>query len=370
MHPILVNTRRLFIYLTGWLLFSGMVGYMLTLAEILNWIEALAWLLPLGLINAFMGLGSWYFCRTFSLKKAVWGQQLITLGVATLFSSGLWVPLGMVWAKMLALAPGFEKLPEKVQPLNPLLFAMGVLLFALALAIHYLILAIEESKAAEQKVLEMHLLARESELKALKAQLHPHFLFNSLNSVSALTSSNPAAARQMCLQLADFLRKSLNYAGMDLITFGEEIELAGNYLAIEQIRFGSRLQVQKSIAEESCGCLFLPLLLQPLLENAINHGIGHLLEGGNINLEARCAGSKLKLSVENPCDPDRPKSNRAGYGLSLVRRRLEEFYGDQAWINYDDQGSSFQVRLTLPAEFSGKGIVQMEDKSKPSPRTA
>jgi two-component system sensor histidine kinase AlgZ len=127
------------------------------------------------------------------------------------------------------------------------------------------------------------------------------------------------------------------------------MELARNYLSIEQIRFGIRLQVENSLAEECRHYSFLPLLLQPLLENAVNHGISHLLEGGRIKLEAHGEGSQLKIVIGNPCDPDRPKSNRTGYGLSLVRRRLEEYYGAQAWMHCEDRGTFFQVKMTVPA---------------------
>jgi two-component system, LytTR family, sensor histidine kinase AlgZ len=232
------------------------------------------------------------------------------------------------------------------------MFTVGLLLFSLAMALHYLLEAFEDSKAAEQRVLEMRLLARESELKALKAQLNPHFLFNSLNSVSALTGSNPAAARQMCLQLADFLRKSLAYAGMDTISLAEEMDLAQNYLAIEKIRFGDRLVVVTRFIGDCRECQVLPLLLQPLLENAINHGISHLLEGGAITLEAHNTENYLRLTLENPCDPDRPSENRSGYGLPLVKRRVEEYYGGQGWMNWEDQGNLFRVKIILPSGFS------------------
>jgi two-component system, LytTR family, sensor histidine kinase AlgZ len=349
MHPILFNRKRLLLYLAGWVLYPGALGDVFVIADLLNWEEVLAWLLPVGLINAFMGLGSWYLCRTLTFSKHAWLRQAVTLVLATVFSSILWILLGVGWAQILSLNVRFSTLPAKIQPLHPLMFTVGLLLFSLALALHYLIAAFEDSKAAEQRLLEMQLLARESELKALKAQLHPHFLFNSLNSVSALTGSNPAAARQMCLQLADFLRKSLAYAGMETITLAEEMDLAQNYLAIEKIRFGERLVVVTRFIGESKECQVLPLLLQPLLENAINHGISHLVEGGTILLEARKTENYLRLTLENPCDPDRPRKSRSGYGLALVKRRLEEYYGGQGWMSWEDQGSLFRVKIILPS---------------------
>ena len=116
----------------------------------------------------------------------------------------------------------------------------------------------------------------------MRAQIHPHFLFNSLNSIVALIGSDAAEARRMSLLLADFLRTSLKVSSMESIPLAEELALLGKYLDIERIRFGSRLLVRLEIDEESRTCLIPPLLLQPLIENAVNHGIAHRIEGGEI----------------------------------------------------------------------------------------
>src|SRR4029079_2516584 len=151
----------------------------------------------------------------------------------------------------------------------------GFLLYLLAMAVSYLAAAFEVSRDAERRGLELQVLAREAELRALRAQLDPHFLFNSLQSISALTTADPPAARRMCLLLADFLRDTLAVGSQARIPLRSELLLAQRFLEIEQVRFGERLRVD--IEPEQAGDIAVPpLILQPLVENAVRHGIAHV----------------------------------------------------------------------------------------------
>src|SRR5262249_42091949 len=153
-------------------------------------------------------------------------------------------------------------------------------------------------------------------------QLHPHFLFNSLNSISALTGREPEAARRMCQLLGDFLRTSLALGARERVTFGEELELASRYLAIEQVRFGSRLGIERRIEPAAERCLVPPLLIQPLIENAVKHGVADRVEGGTIEIVAARRGTRLEITIENPRDPEAPPRRGQGLGLENVRQRL------------------------------------------------
>ncbi|HJW13680.1 MAG TPA: histidine kinase, partial [Thermoanaerobaculia bacterium] len=172
--------------------------------------------------------------------------------------------------------------------------------------------------------------AREAELKALKAQVQPHFLFNCLNSISALTGSDPARAREMCVKLADFLRRSLAVGEKPSIPIGEEMSLARSYLEVERIRFGEKLVVEEELGPSGADCLVPPLLLQPLVENAVVHGISTLSGGGAVRLEASRSGNRLRIVIENPYDPGAPARPRGGLGLKIVRDRLSALYGSDA----------------------------------------
>ena len=167
----------------------------------------------------------------------------------------------------------------------PLLIFAGAIGISLAVLGHYLAGAFQRSRNAERRALELQVLAREAELKSLRAQLDPHFLFNSLNSVAALIGNDTAAARQMCFLMAQFFRKSLTLAREQSIPLAEEVSLAETFLAIEKVRFGERLRSQFDIADDVRDVAVPPLMLQPLVENAVHHGVAHLLEGGEVTVQ-------------------------------------------------------------------------------------
>ncbi len=167
--------------------------------------------------------------------------------------------------------PVFEGIGGRYADALPLLFSAGIVLFLLAVAFNYLFITFEASQQGEKKALELQVLAREAELRALRAQIDPHFLFNSLNSINALVMTDPEAARRMCVLLAEFLRSCLKLGSENRISLGEEMKMAENYLDIERVRLGSRLIVEREIHPECERCAVPPLIMQPLLENAILH---------------------------------------------------------------------------------------------------
>jgi LytS/YehU family sensor histidine kinase len=231
----------------------------------------------------------------------------------------------------------------------PLLIFAGAIGISLAVLGHYLAGAFQRSRNAERRALELQVLAREAELKSLRAQLDPHFLFNSLNSVAALIGNDTAAARQMCFLMANFFRKSLTLARQQAIPLSEEVSLAQTFLAIEKVRFGDRLQTHFDIADDVKDVSVPPLMLQPLVENAVHHGVAHLLEGGEVCVQARRREGFLELVVANPCDPDRPPSRSTGVGLVNVRSRVETLCGHRASVDVDASDTSFRVSILLPA---------------------
>jgi LytS/YehU family sensor histidine kinase len=215
--------------------------------------------------------------------------------------------------------------------------------------VSYLAAAFEASRDAERRGLQLQVQAREAELRALRAQIDPHFLFNSLQSISALTTADPAAARRMCLLLADFLRDTLALGARERIPLSSEIGLAARFLAIEQVRFGRRLSVETDVTAVD-DCLVPPLLLQPLVENAVTHGIAHVLDGGVVKIGARRGAATVSVSIENPCDPDRPAGRGTGLGLRNVRARLRSVYGTDAALRTEETNERYTARLELPLE--------------------
>jgi LytS/YehU family sensor histidine kinase len=237
-----------------------------------------------------------------------------------------------------------ERYPDAL----PLLGSFGVGLFLIAAAVHYLIGSLESARRTERNALELQVLARDAELKALRAQIDPHFLFNSLNSISALTSTDAAAARTMTLMLADFLRMSMNFGGLEMIRLEQEIALVRHFLEIEKVRFGNRLVVETEIGAGTLSARVPPLLLQPLVENAVNHGIAQIPGGGHLLLRTGSDGGSLRLLIRNPVDPGRIKPRGRGMGLDIVRQRLERLYGSGGNLDVQETGGNFVAVITIP----------------------
>jgi two-component system, LytTR family, sensor histidine kinase AlgZ len=349
-HPILENRQRLIFYLIAWLPIGAILTVILK-RGMLSWPEAILVTAPMSLLYAFMCLSAWYVCLAAPMR----GQDsvtrpLLTLSTAAVLSSAIWFALGEVW--VLAIEPwvNIPGMSERYITQFPPIFLNGVMLYLLAAAVHYLLIALDESRAVEKRSLELQVLAREAELRALRAQIDPHFLFNSLNSISALTVSDPKGARSMCLLLADFLRTSLVLGAKQQISVSEELRLVEGFLSIEKVRYGARLSVVRSVDPACDGCLVPPLLIQPLVENAIRHGIAPLLEGGTVRLDVHRAGEAIEITLENPVDPIGGASVQSGAGLGLenVRSRLAKLFSSQAAVNVSRSEGLFQVRLRFP----------------------
>jgi LytS/YehU family sensor histidine kinase len=176
----------------------------------------------------------------------------------------------------------------------------AALVFVVTTVVHYALAAADERQVALERALEAEIAAREAELRTLRAQVDPHFLFNCLHSISALITSDPAGAQAMCVELADFFRESLRVGGKPRIPLAAEAALVRRYLDIEQLRFGDRLKATVEVAPDAERGLVPPLLLQPLAENAVRHGIATLVDGGDITIAVTRRGERIEVHVENP----------------------------------------------------------------------
>jgi LytS/YehU family sensor histidine kinase len=228
-----------------------------------------------------------------------------------------------------------------------LLLGVGAFSYCLAIAVHYLLQVSEASAAALRRALEAQVAQREAEVRALRAQLNPHFLFNSLNSIAGLVTPDPEKARRMCQLLGDFLRASLALGGSARVSLGSEVALAEQYLGIEQVRFGSRLAVRTSLGADAAEVQVPPLILQPLVENAVRHGIATRIDGGTIEIDAVRTGSRAVIVVANPRDPEGSRRG-TGLGLDIVRRRLDAAFGESAAVAIEAAEERYKVSVTIP----------------------
>ena len=347
MHPIFAARGRLALYLTAWIVLVAMFVSILALAGVVGWVEGAAVLGPVYFLYAFVCLSTWYLCRAFPPGVARTPALLaaVSLGPAALSA----FCVAVLSAHAAFAARWFPGVDERLGNAGPALFGGGVFLALLVISMHYVLLAYERSREAEERAAAARLAARDAELRALKAQVNPHFLFNSLHSISALTSIDPAQAREMCILLADFLRLTLSVGDKTSITLGEELALARSYLAVEKIRFRARLRVEEEVEQACDGFRVPPLLLQPLVENAVRHGVATLSDGAFIRISSGCSSGRLRLAVENNFDPDAPPRRSGGVGLKNVRERLKARHGAEARLDVIRREDTFRVALELPA---------------------
>jgi sensor histidine kinase YesM len=187
-------------------------------------------------------------------------------------------------------------------------------------------------KERQLQSVELESMLRQAQLQALRNQLNPHFLFNTLHSIAELVHENPPHAEQMLLRLADLLRKALRSSSALEVGLAEELDFVKGYLEIEQMRLGARLQVTWDVAPDALSARVPSLLLQPLVENAIQHGIAPSLHGGTLMIRAWCEEDFLRLEVRDngPGLLDRPHDRRgSGVGLANTRGRLQRLYGER-----------------------------------------
>ncbi|HUK63843.1 MAG TPA: histidine kinase, partial [Dongiaceae bacterium] len=266
MHPITANAWRLGAYQAMWLVIgAGLAGVVRLLLPV-PYPDALQFALPLAIVYSMVCLSAWWVCQALPLATTPLTRLATSLAGAIGLSSLAWGLLAAMWAATLR---HWGVLPQdRVVSFEAIavVLASGVPLYLLSLALHYLLLTFEMARAAERRALESQVTAREAELRALRAQLNPHFLFNSLNSINALVGSHPESARRMCENLGDFLRKTLALGARDAVSLDDELALIDRYLDIERVRFGDRCTVTRDIAPDTRACRVPPLLLQPLVE--------------------------------------------------------------------------------------------------------
>jgi two-component sensor histidine kinase len=339
MHPILAARGRLTLYLAAWVLLLALLAFVSRVPGA-SWLPTAGVLVPACVVFAFACLSPWYICRVQPLQISEVTRLAVTWTSAAVSGGALLA--GAAWLT--------ARLSGQTPPNAGVLAGLGAILYLLSAGLHYTAVAAEASRASEQRAAEARSLARDAELQALRMQINPHFLFNSLHSIAALTTQDADRAREMCIRLSDFLRSSLGLGHRESIPLREELDLARSYLVVEQVRFGSRLKVIEEIEAGCQDCAIPPLLLQPLVENAVKHGVAGMVEGGEIRLAVTRQEEQVVVTVENPFDPDAPPPNRLGVGLTHVRRRLEVCYHGEARCEAGARDGFYRVELRFPCE--------------------
>lgn len=303
--------------------------------------------LPYGLLTmagaGAMGVGVWRLTGRvpwdWRAPRFVGTHGAALAAYATLYTTS------MVWPDVFIgrFAAAFNGL--RTSPVLVWSLLMGSWLYLMVAGLSYAVRAHRRVRAEEAAAADARLLAQQAQLAALRAQVNPHFLFNALHSVGALVSIDPGRADRAIECLGDLLRYALGTEHE--VPFSQEWKFTQDYLAFEQLRLGDRLRVDAHADGSAMSTLVPPLILQPLVENAVRHGIADRPEGGRVELRAQAEGDRLALRV---ADDGRGACGVEGEGLGLgsVRRRLAALYGSRASVTIDDRDAGFAVTLRLP----------------------
>ncbi len=347
-HPVLSNRVRLIVWWLVWLF--------ITLGQLLLYYYAYGTFtttaIPDGIVSlaifSGIGLSLWFPFKYFNA-----GESRITAIIANLVLSGafsvtLWILINKYF--VLAIMPKGSDYLAYWDATFPYRVGTGVFIYGLIVLAYYLFVSLFNLSEKNAKEARLESLVKETELKMLRSQINPHFLFNSLNSISSLTITNPEKAREMVIMLSEFMRYALSKKDEQPVSLRSELENLRLYLDIEKVRFGDRLSTEEQI-DENCLEVMMPvMILQPLYENAIKHGVYQSTELVSIKTKVSCREGYLEILISNNYDPAPSSVKGTGTGLTNVSRRLSLFYGNSASLKTIKENGVYSVSLILPAE--------------------
>ncbi|MCB0282214.1 MAG: histidine kinase [Calditrichae bacterium] len=348
MHPLLKSSKQIVLLIVSWIPVLAGVAFIHTIIASASFREALILLGPVMLLEMFLFISVWYICKSTPLEA----KNLVTFFIRHIITivvmNAIWLHVAMLYSEVLNMVYKSTEWSTQFDKIFPVLMIVGFFVYFLSAMLSYLLLALEQTRVVEQQALQNQLKASQAELRFLRATIHPHFLFNSLTALGTLTRTSAEKAQIVCQQLAEFLRYSLTFSNKDFVTIDEELKHIDNYLGVEKIRMGRRLQTSFSIDETVLQEKVLSFSLQPLIENAIKHGIEPNLEGGTITLNIQNAEEHIFINISNPKSQNKPKIESTGHGLSNLKSRLKKIYEDDAKILVHDGEMAFSVKLYLP----------------------
>ena len=348
-HPITGNRRSVLIYILVWLMVSATMGvlYFYFLHFPISVIISDA--LISNLLFGFLGLLAWYPTRYIPFQRQSPFYSIIAHVAAGIVVLGAWVLLTVGVLNVI-----FESQEEYIEFLNSTIAwrsMLGGLIYLVLVLIYYLVSNSQKLQERSQQEVRLKGLVRDAELNMLKSQINPHFLFNSLNSISSLTMSNPEEAREMIIRLSDFLRYSLKHRENEYVPLEEELGRMKDYLAIEKIRFGEKLLYEFEI-DDACGKFPVPtMIFQPLFENAIRHSVYESVDPVTIRFSCKPDQGHMKAVISNDYDPGTPSMKGTGVGLQNVRQRIALAYQEKGAVQWSGNDGVFTVTILFPRIF-------------------
>lgn len=346
LNPISKNRNYLISYLAVWLFIFAVHAFIISFFYSLPIKFSLIDSVVFNALFAVIGFNLWYVIR-FNLRETPSAFDLVVnhLIVAVVIIA-IW--LAMSYFSLIYIISDDEVYLPFLNKSLPWRAVTGVFYYLLFILFYYVILYYEDLQDKLKIEGELQTLVKEAELNALKSQINPHFLFNSLNSISSLTITNPEKAQEMVIKLSDFLRYSLSHDKNEKASLKEEFDNLSRYLDIEKVRFGARLNFVSKVPEKCINFGIPNMILQPLIENSIKHGVYNSTEEVMVELTCSEENGFVVIVIKNDYDPDAIKKVGQGIGLSNIRKRLQLIYQRQDLLETIADKMVFRAILRLP----------------------
>ncbi|HPR60690.1 MAG TPA: histidine kinase [Prolixibacteraceae bacterium] len=343
-HPFLKSPLLIVWYLVFWIILSVIQFFLERNIFELSLAVTLVDVIISNTIFAILGIGIWYVVLGSNDENK---SQLYVVGYH-LFAMAFLVSFWMWLTNQIDIALfDADTIKEHMKKIIPSKAGLGALIYMLIAILYYTFIyssRLQDKLKEEAKLKE---LVTQTQLNELKMQINPHFLFNSLNSVSYLTITEPEKAQEMVIKLSSFLRYSLKHKQNQLVTLSQEIEHIKLYLEIEKVRFGDKLHATFDM-EECEKCSIPNMILQPLYENAIKYGVYETTSQVTISTTAKKEKDLLIFTISNNFDSDAIVKKGEGIGLFNIRRRLGLVYGNTTLLSIKNENQIFTVTLEIP----------------------
>jgi len=312
------------------------------------WITSIILVTPPLILYFFISLSLWYLCKAIELDRRNLLKSMVIHFLSMMVINAIWMLISLVYSNILDLLINSDTWNKLFTGSIPIFLGAGVSIYFITVLVYYLVVANETIRFNEQEILNQKLFASQAELNALKTTIHPHFLFNSLNMIGPLLRISPERAQAFVGRFSEFLVYSLRYGKKQQVTVQDEVDHISNYLAIEEERLGDRLKVDFHVNENVLPEPVLPLILLPLVENAIKHGIGQRLEGGTLSISVTREREYLFIDIANPYESPSRSLKGEKMGLDSLKKRLNAYYGHLALVTVRKDNNMFRVGLRLP----------------------
>ncbi len=345
-NPIATSKAGGKLYLLLWLIIALVHGSLLFFALGQPMDQAIWDAIIFNFLFALFGYSIWYVVRYSGLNPENIGNTIVTHFASAALLIGLWLYVAPRFTGMI-LGPDLDYRAQ-FRPTIYYRAAIGVLYYVLIVLNYYLANFYREYQEQKLKESETNRLLKETELSMLKAQINPHFIFNSLNSISSLTLTNPEKAHDMVINLSSFLRYTISPRDAKKVKLEDELQAIEQYLAIEKVRFGSRLNVDITCDDAAAKSELPNMILQPLVENAIKYGVYESTGENHINISCSKAGKAVKVVISNNKDPEAIPKKGKGIGLENVKSRLKLIYDAEHLLNIQKTDDLFTVTILIP----------------------